>query len=116
MVLRHIHTQCLDHAAQYSEKLIICVPFVFGRVCLVICVPVCVCLGICVCLYEHVPYIMASKHYYPHASLSGICSIEILGDNFIANGVRAAVLDKTLLHKDLLCKGLSRNRNIMIYL
>lgn len=29
-----------------------------------------------------VPWIMASKHYYWHASLSGIGSIEILGDNW----------------------------------
>lgn len=34
------------------------------------------------CPYEHVPRFIASKHYYQHASLSGICSIEILGDHF----------------------------------
>lgn len=37
-----------------------------------------------------VPWIMASKHYYWHASLSGICSIEILGESLNQTNVGAA--------------------------
>lgn len=56
-------------------------------------------LGLCVYVWDfmgmcctRVPWIMASKHYYQHASLSGICSIEILGDHFNLADEGAAVL------------------------
>lgn len=81
MVLRHIHTQCLDHAAQYSEvHLLVFLFFSFLRLeehvwlrGVPVYVSVCgffLAAYVCVRLYEHVPYIIASKHYYPHASLS----------------------------------------------
>ena len=62
-----------------------CEDTVSGSMCL------CVCdfMGMCC---TRVPWIMASKHYYRHASLSGICSIEILGDHFNLADEGAAVL------------------------
>lgn len=60
-----------------------------------VCVYVCDLMSMCC---TRVPWIMASKHYYRHASLSGICSIEILGDGFNLTDVGGIVLSDRPLH------------------
>lgn len=71
--LTHTHG-VLHHAAQYSKNRY----YVSFSVCLEWSISFVV--KFCVLIScTHVPRIMASKHRYQHASLSGICCIEILG-------------------------------------
>lgn len=98
--------------------------FAFGRACLVawcacVCQRVwfffwlhmCVCDSMSMCLIS----LQANTTIHMHHSLC-IGSIEILGDGFYWDWcVSGSFLDKSLIHTHLLCKGLSINRNLMIY-
>lgn len=116
MVLRHIHTQCLDHAAQYSEVHLLVFLFfsfsflrleehvwlrgvpVYVSVCVFIFwLRMCVCVSMSMCLIS----LQANTTIHMHHSLC-IGSIEILGDGFYCDWcVSVKFLDKSLIHTSI---------------